>query len=405
MKNTVVTIILLFIIQLSKGQGIKFENIDLKQALEQAKKNDKLVFLDCYTSWCAPCKLLDKNVFTQEKVGDLFNLHFINIKLNMEQEELRPLAQNYRISSYPTLLFLDANGKMLHKVAGNMKAEDLLNFAHIAISEPEKQLNTLNKRYNEGERGIVFILDYMETLKYASERTMMVQVSQSFLNETEKSAFLQAEVFDFLLLSKALTYKSDVYNYIVDNKDTLYATNGIGKDKFNHVICTCIKSHLQNQARNLDIDELKNVVEQSKTDFKLSNQLMFEAELFGNWYLQHQQYDNWINQIKTSANAMVAVNKEAAYLFLIQTTYHISKDPLFKTIDGAFDEGIILLLKAQEIAGDKISHYYGLANLYYLTGNKAKALESIKRYEHINQEHKGQIPEHFLKLKSKVVEM
>ena len=67
-------------------KGISFhDNKPWKEILQLAKKENKLIFMDCYTSWCGPCKALAKNVFTQEKVGDFFNPRFINVKYDMEK--------------------------------------------------------------------------------------------------------------------------------------------------------------------------------------------------------------------------------------------------------------------------------------------------------------------------------
>ena len=77
----------LFFPFLLPGQGIIFFEGTWKEALEKAKKEDKLVFVDSYTTWCGPCIKMAKNVFTQESVGSFYNQNFINIKLDMEKED------------------------------------------------------------------------------------------------------------------------------------------------------------------------------------------------------------------------------------------------------------------------------------------------------------------------------
>lgn len=69
-------------------QGIKFEQAEWSKLLEKAKKENKLIFMDCYTSWCGPCKRLASEVFTQKEVGQFFNGHFINTKYDMEVDPL-----------------------------------------------------------------------------------------------------------------------------------------------------------------------------------------------------------------------------------------------------------------------------------------------------------------------------
>ncbi|MFD1142138.1 thioredoxin family protein [Larkinella insperata] len=106
--------------------GIQFSDAAWKAQLAKAKAEKKLVFLDAYTSWCGPCKLLQKNVFTQKEVGDFFNKEFINVKIDMEKGEGPELALQYPLEGYPTLLFIDGDGKVVKKVLGYQSPEELL---------------------------------------------------------------------------------------------------------------------------------------------------------------------------------------------------------------------------------------------------------------------------------------
>ncbi len=71
---------------LSHAQGIKFEeNLSWQQLLDKAKVTNKYIFVDCYATWCGPCKMMDKDVYTSGKVGYLFNEHFISVKVQMDK--------------------------------------------------------------------------------------------------------------------------------------------------------------------------------------------------------------------------------------------------------------------------------------------------------------------------------
>ena len=56
------------------------------KAVKKAKAEKKLIFVDCYASWCGPCMRLATQVFTQDKVADFFNEHFINVNFYMEKD-------------------------------------------------------------------------------------------------------------------------------------------------------------------------------------------------------------------------------------------------------------------------------------------------------------------------------
>ncbi|MBO0952038.1 thioredoxin family protein [Fibrella forsythiae] len=109
-----------------KSAGIQFTSARWADILKKAKAENKVIFLDAYASWCGPCKMLQKNVFTQKTVGDFFNKKFINVKMDMEKGEGPALAQVYPLEAYPTLLFINSSGRVVKKAIGYMSAEDLI---------------------------------------------------------------------------------------------------------------------------------------------------------------------------------------------------------------------------------------------------------------------------------------
>ena len=62
----------------AQNRSIDFEQTkEWKKVLKKAKKEKKLIFVDCYTSWCGPCKMLAKDVFTRDEVCLLYTSHSI----------------------------------------------------------------------------------------------------------------------------------------------------------------------------------------------------------------------------------------------------------------------------------------------------------------------------------------
>jgi thioredoxin 1 len=106
--------------------GIMFTPGRWKDILKKAKAENKLIFFDAYTSWCGPCKAMQKNVFTRKDVGDYFNQRFINVKIDMEEGEGPALAEKYPLEGYPTLFFIDGNGRVVKQLLGGRSAGDLL---------------------------------------------------------------------------------------------------------------------------------------------------------------------------------------------------------------------------------------------------------------------------------------
>lgn len=112
-----------------KEPGIHFEKGDWASVLKAAKDQDKLIFLDAYASWCGPCKLMEKRVFPNERLGDFYNAHFINAKIDMERGEGVGLSEKYNVQAYPTLFFLDAEGTIVKRIVGYRSVGDLMDLA------------------------------------------------------------------------------------------------------------------------------------------------------------------------------------------------------------------------------------------------------------------------------------
>lgn len=106
--------------------GIQFTPGSWSEILKKAKAEKKIIFFDAYTTWCGPCKLLQKNVFTRADVADVFNKNFINVKFDMESGEGPKLAQKYPLEGYPTLFFIDPNGDVVKQVIGYQNPETLI---------------------------------------------------------------------------------------------------------------------------------------------------------------------------------------------------------------------------------------------------------------------------------------
>lgn len=116
---------------LTVNSGIKFDKLGFDKALKQAKSTEKLIFIDVHTSWCGPCKEMAKTTFQSDAVGDVFNKKFINLKIDAEKDADGPtISKKYSVSAYPTLLFINGDGKLVKKLVGKQSEEKLLSIAN-----------------------------------------------------------------------------------------------------------------------------------------------------------------------------------------------------------------------------------------------------------------------------------
>lgn len=127
-----------------------FRHISFGEAIETAKQENKMVFIDFYADWCGPCKMMAREVFPQKKVGDFFNEKFVCIKLDAEKEG-QELAKRFEVKAYPTFLILNTKEEVQLEIKGAMDADKFIAKVTDGLN-PEMSPARMTERYNAGER-------------------------------------------------------------------------------------------------------------------------------------------------------------------------------------------------------------------------------------------------------------
>ncbi|MCU4154344.1 thioredoxin family protein [Carboxylicivirga sp. A043] len=187
------------------SDGVHFTHDTWKEIKELAKEQNKSIFIDCYTSWCGPCKMLSKNVFPQTAVGELFNAHFINYKVDMENGEGPLLKKQFNVSAYPTLIWVDSNGNELHKSVGAPNADELISIAQQVIDG--KGLAALERNYTAQSNNFTVMLNYIEGLSNAYEPQKIQVVLATYFKSVEKTELLKEKNYSLIK-----NYLEDIYS-------------------------------------------------------------------------------------------------------------------------------------------------------------------------------------------------
>jgi thioredoxin-related protein len=139
------------------AQGIKFEHGTFAEALAKAKKENKMLFVDFYTTWCGPCKKMSKTIFTQKEVGDYYNKNFISLKIDAEKGEGPKLAEANKVSGFPTMIFFNNDGTENKRLVGaTPDAGFFISFAKQVTGE-EKPFLEQYEAYKKGNRNLDFV--------------------------------------------------------------------------------------------------------------------------------------------------------------------------------------------------------------------------------------------------------
>ncbi|MCU7614863.1 thioredoxin domain-containing protein [Chryseobacterium sp. GMJ5] len=214
MKKTAILSFLFFTV-IAFGQGIKFEEAKWSTLLAKAKKENKLIFVDAYAVWCGPCKLMVKNIFPLESVGNEYNAHFINTKIDMEKGEGIDLAKKYNVKAFPTYLFINGDGEEVHRTLGYVEEGDFIQFAKDA-QDPNKRLSALKQKFEKGENSPEFLKNLAGLTMY-NDAEFSGKVMQRYF--TVKPALDQDDVQ--MLLTGIQSSESPAYTIFKNRKEDI----------------------------------------------------------------------------------------------------------------------------------------------------------------------------------------
>lgn len=213
MKNIFAALALLMSIIVVAQDGIQFQKNNFGEMLEKAKKENKLIFIDAMAVWCGPCKLMDKNVFSQKPVGDYFNANFINGKFDMEKGEGLELAARYGVRSYPTYLFINGDGQLVSRNMGYMPESTFLELGKEAYAAV-KNMGSMKSRFEKGEKDPDFLISIIK-LHAESDYDFAKQASERYFKNKKTSEFTKEEVGYLLFAIKSV----DDANYSIFKKN------------------------------------------------------------------------------------------------------------------------------------------------------------------------------------------
>jgi len=196
MKRIALLFLVVFSVSLyAQETGIMFSKDSLlSDALTKSKKEGKLVFIDCYTSWCGPCKYLVREIFPQKEVGDFYNSHFINLSFDMEKGEGIKIRTKYAVNAYPTLLFLNAQGETVHVGIGALDANAFIEIGKTALDDTRNTLSII-KKMKAGDKSIQTLALYLKNNPYAPNADRLINEYFKTATDDEKLSKEAWELF------------------------------------------------------------------------------------------------------------------------------------------------------------------------------------------------------------------
>lgn len=106
---------------------------DLATALQKAKAEKKAIFLDFYTTWCMPCRMMDESVFRDWDVAEYMAENVVSVKVNAEKGRGIELKSQFAVEAYPTFVFVGPDGVELSRKVGTSSIADFKKMAKTAV--------------------------------------------------------------------------------------------------------------------------------------------------------------------------------------------------------------------------------------------------------------------------------
>jgi len=189
----------------AKSQGIKFvTGLSWERIKEKAKNENKYIFLDMYTTWCGPCKMMDRDVYSAKEVGDFYNQTFISVKVQMDStksdnqntigwyQTAQELGKLYGITVYPSYVFLNPAGQLVGKHTGLVSADVFNSFGGDAM-DPGKQYALLLDSYNNGKRDPDFVRNLIRLANAIGQRAIARKIASDYINQLTENEMLDLE--------------------------------------------------------------------------------------------------------------------------------------------------------------------------------------------------------------------
>lgn len=218
---------------LAHGQqesGLKFENFrNWQSVLQKATQEHKTIFVDCYATWCAPCKAMERSVFGKKEVGDFVNQNFISVKLQIDTSkndaddvkswypESSRMKNDYGIVAVPTFLFFSSDGKAIHKSIGYKNDDAFLSLCRSALTPDSQYYTRLRqvKDHQATKASIMSLLTYASNIDDNSNANLVAgEYLHDYLDKLRENDFANMGDINFVIK----------YHKLLSSKDVIFQT-------------------------------------------------------------------------------------------------------------------------------------------------------------------------------------
>lgn len=258
------------------------------EAIKEAAKTNKNIFIDFYAEWCGPCKSMLATTLKDNELVKFFNEHFICLKVDADKD--KPLCSRYNVSALPTVLILDNKENQLYSKKGFHSKERLLTAAKMLLKGDFKDVHI--SRWEKGERSIELALATLKAMNARSMTSDAYMLGVNYVAKLTDEEKLTKTGFELLCKLSESKY-IDHSQYIAKHRDKYFKMVGIKVDQYLLSSIYSPMNDLQFEACKYSDNILKMSEEQNSDSYvKVIYRLLKTNELF-----YEKRYNDWLESV------------------------------------------------------------------------------------------------------------
>lgn len=191
--------------------------------IKKANEEGKMILLEFYADWSAPCRWMQETVFNDTDVNTILSNGFITKMINIDDIDGFELKSLYEVMVIPTILIFNTNGKMIERIEKTITTGELIEvlelhnnhrnevkIKHSINSSPSVNKSATKASNNFQENYLKYVESDENTLK---NYRMQMGIFENFENAFEKVQKLKTTFLEPIIVVN--DYKNDKVRYKV----------------------------------------------------------------------------------------------------------------------------------------------------------------------------------------------
>lgn len=389
----------------ASSEGIKWTvSLSWEQVKAKAKAENKFIFVDCFATWCGPCKAMDKNIYPTEQAGDAVNGRFISLRAQLDTsskdgeavkrwyKDAHYIATAYKIAVLPTFLFFSPAGELVHKGIGGKSSAEFIAMVRDALN-PAKQFYSLIRMYRQGE------LDYKEMpglaleAKSCGEPELSDEINRDYisgyLSRQDASEILTPKNIRYVAGNSKLIGVESAFFRLVGVKGR-YIDSAMGEEGyarrlqyaiiFNEVVVPELNKAVSAK-RIPDWGEMRSML---KRRYGGKIEALALAEARTRWFKYSQDWKNYAKYLMQQAHLLDPTDpREKSFFYLNRVAWDVFQ---YSDDEGELEGALALADRALPLTPPRLRDAIidTKANLLYKMGRKSEAISFEERAVQLN---------------------